>query len=106
MSFNIKDIMSKAKEMKSQMDETKAELARTEVIGESGAGMVQVKINGNHVVSEVIIRDDAMEDKSVLQDLIRAALNDAERKILELTKSKFQDIGSMIGLDGMSDEVF
>ncbi|HBO13610.1 MAG TPA: YbaB/EbfC family nucleoid-associated protein, partial [Halieaceae bacterium] len=50
--------------------------------GEAGAGLVQVIMNGRHDVRRVAIDDSVLsEEKSVLEDLLAAAVNDAVRKV-------------------------
>ena len=92
------DLMKKAQEMQENMKKAQAEIANTEVIGESGAGLVKITLLGNHNVRKVEIDDSLMEDdKEMLEDLIAAAMNDAVRRVEEVNKSK------MSGLTGGMD---
>lgn len=92
------DLMKKAQEMQENMQKMQAEIANTEVLGESGAGLVKITLLGNHNVRKVEIDDSLMEDdKEMLEDLIAAAMNDAVRRVEELNKSK------MGGLTGGMD---
>ena len=89
------DLMKKAQEMQENMQKAQAELANTEVIGESGAGLVKITLLGNHNVRKVEIDPELMEDdKEMLEDLIAAAMNDAVRRVEEVNKSK---MGSLTG---------
>jgi len=89
------DLMKKAQEMQENMKKAQAEIAKTEVIGESGAGLVKITLLGNHNVRKVEIDQSLMEDdKEMLEDLIAAAMNDAVRRVEEVNKSK------MSGLSG------
>ena len=64
------------------MQKMQEELARAEVTGEAGAGLVKVVMNGRHDVKRVSIDDSLMtEDKEMLEDLLAAAVNDAVRKV-------------------------
>ncbi|WP_372810687.1 YbaB/EbfC family nucleoid-associated protein, partial [Litorivivens sp.] len=47
---NLKDLMKQAGQMQEQMQKAQEELARQEVTGEAGAGMVKVTMNGRHDV--------------------------------------------------------
>ena len=74
-------LMKKAQEMQANMQAAQEELSQMEVEGESGAGMVKVIMTGKHDIKKVSIDDGAMDDKEMLEDLIAAAINDANRKI-------------------------
>ncbi|PKF63716.1 YbaB/EbfC family nucleoid-associated protein [Psychromonas sp. psych-6C06] len=92
------DLMKKAQEMQANMQKAQADIANTEVIGESGAGLVKITLLGNHNVRKVEIDPELMEDdKELLEDLIAAAMNDAVRRVEEVNKSK------MSGLTGGMD---
>ena len=63
------------------MQQMQEEVAKLEVTGESGAGLVKVTINGAHNCRRVEIDPSLMEDdKDMLEDLIAAAFNDAARR--------------------------
>jgi len=88
------DLMKKAQEMQDNMKKAQAEIANTEVVGESGAGLVKITLLGNHNVRKVDIDDSLMEDdKEMLEDLIAAAMNDAVRRVEEVNKSKMSGCG-------------
>ena len=92
------DLMKKAQEMQENMKKAQAEIANTEVVGESGAGLVKITLLGNHNVRKVEIDQSLMEDdKEMLEDLVAAAMNDAVRRVEEVNKSK------MSGLTGGMD---
>lgn len=78
----IGQLMKQAQEMQASMEKAQAELASLEVEGESGGGMVKVRITCKHEVRAVAIEDSLLEDeKDMLEDLIAAAFNDACRKV-------------------------
>ena len=60
-----------------------------EVEGAAGAGLVKVIMTGKHDVKRVTI-DPALlaDDKDMLEDLVAAAVNDAVRKVENLTQEK------------------
>ena len=83
------DLMKKAQEMQENMQKAQAEIANTEVVGESGAGLVKITLLGNHNVRKVEIDPELLaDDKEMLEDLIAAAMNDAVRRVEEINKSK------------------
>lgn len=82
MKGSISDLMKQAQSMQADLQKAQEELAKAEVLGEAGAGLVSVVMTGRHDVKRVSI-DDAVfnEDKEVLEDLLAAAVNDAVRKV-------------------------
>ncbi|MBF7051809.1 MULTISPECIES: YbaB/EbfC family nucleoid-associated protein [Halomonas] len=92
------NIMKQAQEMQEKMQRVQEEIARAEVLGEAGAGMVKVTMNGRHDVSKVDIDPSVMEeDKELLEDLLAAAVNDAVRKVEANSKAKMSEV-----TDGMN----
>lgn len=78
---NIANLMKQAKEMQAKMKQTQEQLATEEIEGVAGAGMVSLVINGNGEALRLDIDDSVLqEDKQVLQGLILAAVNDANKK--------------------------
>ena len=82
MKGSISDLMKQAQQMQESMQRTQEEMAKTEVEGQAGAGMVKVVMSGRYDVKRVFIDDVVMgEDKEVLEDLLAAAVNDAVKKV-------------------------
>lgn len=101
MKGKISDLMQQAKQMQEEMQKAQAELANTEVTGESGAGLVKVTMTGRHDVRRVSIDDAVMsEDKEVLEDLLAAAVNDAVRRVEAHNKEAMSGLASGINLPG------
>ncbi len=92
---DLNEIMKQAKQMQEQFQKAQEEILKTQVEGESGAGLVQVTMNGKHDVVSINL-DDALlsEEKAVVEDLIAAAVNDAVRKIEEKNRHA---LGGMAG---------
>ena len=78
-----------------QAQQMQEEVAKLEVTGESGAGLVKVTINGAHNCRRVEIDPSLLEDdKEMLEDLVAAAFNDAARRIEETQKEKMASVSS------------
>ncbi|MDR1368069.1 MAG: YbaB/EbfC family nucleoid-associated protein, partial [Candidatus Accumulibacter sp.] len=73
------------------------ELARTEVEGDSGAGMVKVLMTCSHDIRRVLIDSSVMDDKEMLEDLVAAAFNDAVRRAEKISQERMGGFTS--GLD-------
>jgi len=87
------NIMKQAQQMQEKMQRAQEEIAKLEVTGEAGAGMVKVTMLGNHNVRRVAIDDSLMQDdKEMLEDLIAAAINDAVRRVEETSKAKMAGV--------------
>ena len=87
MKGGLGNIMKQAQKMQEDLQKAQEELARAEVTGASGGGLVKVTMNGKHEVSRVEIDDSLMsDDKEMLEDLIAAACNDAAHRIAEKSK--------------------
>jgi nucleoid-associated protein EbfC len=76
---NIQQMMKQAQQMQERLQKQMAELR---VEGNAGGGMVTVVMNGAKQVQSVTIDPEVVsrDDVVMLQDLIVAALNDAQRK--------------------------
>ncbi len=99
MKADLGDLMKQAQQMQGQMQKAQDELIQKEVIGESGAGMVKVVMNGRHDVKRVEIDPDLMnEDKEMLEDLLAAAVNDAVHRIEKHSQDNLSKMTSGLGL--------
>lgn len=109
MDFDFKKIMEQAKLVQDQMQNTTKELAQVEVVGESGGGLVSVTMTGRFTVKRVKIDPSLFkEEKEILEDLIKAATNDATAKVEKTTREKMSALSSELDLppeiSGTSDE--
>ena len=96
---DLTNLMKQAREMQEQMQKAQEEIARQEVTGESGAGLVKVVMNGRHDARKVELDRSLLgEDKEVVEDLIAAAINDAVRKIAENNKNSLAGFTSNLNL--------
>jgi len=79
---NIQSMMQQAKEMQQRLQQQMADLR---VEATAGGGMVTVVVTGTKQVQSVTIDPEVVskDDVQMLQDLIVAALNDANRKVDE-----------------------
>ncbi|KFA58543.1 hypothetical protein A9G34_09720 [Gilliamella sp. Choc4-2] len=88
------NLMKQAQQMQAKMQQAQEEIAKLEVTGESGAGLVKVTINGAHNCKRVEIDPSLVseDDKEMLEDLIAAAFNDATRRLDESQKEKMAQV--------------
>ena len=82
-------LMKQAQQMQENMQRAQEELARTEVEGQSGAGLVKVVMTCRHDVKRVSIDQSLLgEDRDMLEDLVAAAFNDGLRRAEATTQEK------------------
>ncbi len=94
---DIASLMKNASKIEGMMKEAQEKLAKIEVIGEAGAGLVKIKINAQGYALSVFIDDSVLkEDKVILQDLVAAAINDAAQKIEREKEKKVGGAGGML----------
>ena len=91
--------MKQAQKIQAEMAKAQEELAKAEVTGESGGGLVRVTMNGRHEVRRVQIDDSLVgEEREMLEDLIAAACNDAVHRIEEKTKDQMSGLTAGLSL--------
>lgn len=79
--MDLGNMMKQAQEMQQRMQDAQKQLEDLTVIGESGGGMVKIKMNGRHVVLATEIHHSMYEEGEMLNDLLTAAYNDATNKV-------------------------
>jgi DNA-binding YbaB/EbfC family protein len=90
-SMGLGNLMRQAQQVQENMKRMQDELARAEVTGEAGAGLVKVTLSGRHQAHRVQIDPAALkEDKEFLEDLVAAAINDAAQKLEALSAEKLR----------------
>ncbi len=90
--MNMQQMMKQAQQMQEKMVK---EMESLIVEASAGGGAVSVQMKGNHEVVAIKISEDVMKDgdAEVLQDMLVAAIAEANRKVEESLKSK---IGGML----------
>ena len=95
---DMMDMVRQANQMRGEMRRIQKQLASLEVQGEAGGGMVKIVMTCNHRVRRLEIEDSlAGERKSMLEDLIKAAFNDALKKVERAVKEQMSSVtGGML----------
>lgn len=96
----LAEMMQKAQSMQAEMQ---ADLERQVVEGQAGGGMVKIQLNGRYEAVGVQIDPAVIDpaDKGMLEDLIRAALNDAGAKVQGLMMQQAQSMAGQMGIPGL-----
>lgn len=93
------DLMKQAQQMQAKMQSVQAEIEALKVVGQSGAGLVKVTMNGRHDVTAVDIDPMVMtEEKAILEDLLAAAVNDAVRRVETQNREKMAEVTAGMNL--------
>jgi len=100
---NLQGILKQAMDVKGKIEELKEKLADEQIEAAAGGGMVKVVMTGKFelislkIDPEVVNRDDV----EMLETLVRAAVNDAVRKVQELVKGKMRDLTGGMDIPGI-----
>ena len=85
----LKELMAQAQQLQEQMRAAQEDIAREEVHGEAGGGLVRVTMSGRHDVRRVHLEPSLLgEDREVIEDLLAAAVNDAVRRVEALQRER------------------
>ena len=97
---NLQQLMKQAQKMQTQLAEAQAELAEAEVTGSAGGGLVTATVSGVGELKALSIDPGAIDvdDVETLQDLVVAAVRDANRAASKLAE---ETMGPMSGGAGM-----
>lgn len=101
MPGNMNNIMKQAQKMQKQMEEAQAQLEESSYTATSGGGAVEVTISGKKEITSIKFDPEVVDpdDIEMLEDLTLAAVNEAIRKIEEVSAQKMSKItGGMGGL--------
>ena len=94
-------ILDKAKELEVKMKESQENIKKIRVEGVSGANSVKVILDGEGIMQKIEISDETLkENKSVLEDLITAAHNNAKSKLREKANEEISKTAGGFGIPG------
>lgn len=87
------NLMQQAQRMQENLKKAQEEIAKLEVTGSAGGGLVSVLMNGRHEVRRVNVDRKLMQDDpEMAEDLIAAAFNDAANKLASETQSRMAGV--------------
>jgi nucleoid-associated protein EbfC len=88
MRGNIAQLMQQAQKMQENMQRAQEELAKLEVTGSAGGGMVNITLTGRMECRSVRIDPSVLSDAEMTEDLVVAAINDAVNKVNAESQAK------------------
>ena len=94
-------ILEKAKELEAKVKESQEKIKNIKVEGSSGGGDVKLILNGDGEMQSLFISDRVFkEDKSLIEDLIIAAHNNAKNNLKSKTSDELSKVTGGFGIPG------
>lgn len=98
---DFSDIISKAKDLEKKMKESQENIKKISVEGKSGSDSVKVTLNGDGEMIQIYISPETLkEEKTVIEDLIIAAHNNAKEKLKSKTSEEISKAAGGFGIPG------
>lgn len=100
---NMQQLMKQAQKMQQRLASAQAELAEAEVTGTAGGGLVTIKVSGAGEFRSVSIDPKVVDadDVETLEDLVLAALTNANEEVRKLTEQKMGPLSAGAGGMGL-----
>ncbi len=95
-SGNMNQMLKQAQKMQEDMTNLQADLEQREYSATSGGGMIEVTVDGKHLIKSIKINPDVIDpdDNEMLEDLITVAVNEA---ITNAMKTAEEEMGAITG---------
>src|SRR5476651_2335879 len=100
--MEVKALQQMLSQFRQVQEKLENQIAEVSVEASAGGGMVTVKMNGQKQLVDVRIEPDvfAGKDQEMLQDLVRAAVNEASRRVDEELTNQMKNLSG--GIPGMA----
>lgn len=97
---DVSQIMRQAQAMQAKIAEAQARLESMEVEGTSGGGLVRVRLSGKTALLSVSIDPSLLkpEEREIVEDLVKAAHDDARRKLEDAQNEEFKTATAGMGM--------
>ena len=104
MQGPLKNLMKQAQQMQAKLARAQEELKTREVEATAGGGMVTARVNGAQEVLAIRIEREIVnpDEADMLQDLVKAAVNEALRKSREMVAEEMGKITGGMGIPGLT----
>tara|TARA_B100001063_G_scaffold234114_1_gene251109 strand:- start:528 stop:845 length:318 start_codon:yes stop_codon:yes gene_type:complete len=94
-------ILDKAKELETKMKESQENIKKIKVEGVAGSNSVKVILDGEGEMQKIEISDEILlEKKTIIEDLIVAAYNNAKVELKSKTKDEISKVTGGLGFPG------
>ncbi len=100
---NMGNLLKQAQEVQAKMAQIQEEMAQKTVEASSGGGMVRVTVNGQFMLSSIKIDPTVVnpQETEMLEDLIRAAINEGVRRAREMVSEEMSKLTGGIKIPGL-----
>lgn len=101
---NQAGMMKQIQKMQDEMEAKQAEVQETEFTASAGGGAVEVVVTGSHEVKSIKIEPEVVdpEDVEMLEDLLIASLNEANRKAAEAMEKSMDSVTNGMNIPGLN----
>ena len=98
---DFKKILDKAKELEAKMKESQEKIKNIRVDGVSGSNSIKVTLDGEGEMQKIQISNEILkEEKSIIEDLIVAAHNNAKSQLKTKTSEEISKATGGLGIPG------
>ncbi|MBQ6826062.1 MAG: YbaB/EbfC family nucleoid-associated protein [Clostridia bacterium] len=100
---NMNQMLKQAQKMQEDMANLQADLEEREYTATSGGGMIEVTVDGKHLIKNIKIKPDAVdpEDPEMLEDLITVAVNEAITNAIKTSEEEMSAITGGLNMPGL-----
>ncbi len=100
---NMNQMLKQAQKMQEDMANLQADLEQREYTATSGGGMIEVTVDGKHLIKTLKINPDAVDkdDTEMLEDLITVAVNEAISNAIKTGEEEMGSITSGLNIPGL-----
>ncbi len=100
---NMNQMLKQAQKMQEDMQNLQADLEQREYTATSGGGLVEVTVDGKHLIKSIKINPDAVDpdDSEMLEDLVTVAVNEAISNAIKTSEEEMGAITGGLNLPGM-----
>lgn len=100
---NMNQMLKQAQKMQSDMAALQEDLEQREYTAVSGGGLVEVTVDGKHLIKKLTIKPDAVDpdDAEMLEDLITVAVNEAINKAITTAEEEMGSVTGGLNIPGL-----
>lgn len=100
---NMNQMLKQAQKMQADMTALQEDLENREYSATSGGGMVEVTVDGKHLIKSIKINPDAVDpdDAEMLEDLITVAVNEAISNAIKTSEEEMGVITGGLNMPGL-----
>ncbi len=100
---NMNQMLKQAQKMQEDMANLQSDLEQREFTATSGGGLVEVTVDGKHLIKSIKISPDAVDpdDSEMLEDLVTVAVNEAISNAIKTSEEEMSAITGGLNLPGM-----